>query len=119
MANQKTNKPPVTLTFGHGPKILPNQSLDFLAPGAFLPGTPLNSQTWAESGATVAVESSNVTAIRYDAANQLLYVGFRNSPTYEYTDVPLQVAKDMYDCTSLGSYVHQRLTHHYAYRPLI
>ena len=51
------------------------------------------------------VESSMISAFRYDESKQLLEVKFQNSDTYRYLNVPVEVAEGLRQADSKGSYL--------------
>lgn len=108
-------KPPIILLYGQGEKA-----------GGLLRGVPpvhahgehpkpgvLMADDWAKSGMWAMVSSSNVAAIAYDDKEKLLYVMFQVKegapPVWAYRGVDVFKAKDMFNCNSMGSFVHQRL----------
>ncbi len=81
----------------------------------------LTAEEWIATGDTVSVISSNVAAIRYDWRARDLYVQFhkgvrKSTPTYVYEEVGMPTARDMYNVSSMGSFVHQRLKNKYSTR---
>lgn len=108
-------KQPKQITYGQGAAVTPGQQV---APGA----GAMTADQWAASGVYADVQSSNVMGISYDIKTQTLYVEFLgpkqarvNTSLYEYYNVPEQVAKDMFNASSKGAFVHQRL-HPYKYQ---
>lgn len=61
---------------------------------------------WARNGVWVNVKSSNVAGIRYDLVNKRLFVEFKIKDVYQYDIVPSYVAKSMFNCSSMGRFVH-------------
>ena len=117
MAKARNTPQKISLTYGQGPKILPGQTVpDYVGPAY------LAANAWLEANVEIFVESSNVVGIRYDLDNLVLVVSFlpsKSSPSgsvYEYTDVPPETARDMYNASSMGSFVHQRLKDRYPVR---
>ena len=53
----------------------------------------------------VAVSSSNVEALGYDADSQTLEVEFKNGTVYQYFDVPERVFEELRDAGSVGAYL--------------
>ena len=76
----------------------------------------VNSAMWIDSYSWVSVISSNVDSIAYNLKERDLYVRFKGGSTYCYRQVPEQVAKDMFNCSSMGRFVHQRLKGEYGFR---
>lgn len=52
------------------------------------------------------VSSSNIQAIGYDEANQLLYVRFNNNTLYYYQGVPIAEFDGLQNASSKGSYLN-------------
>jgi KTSC domain len=52
------------------------------------------------------VDSSNIAALRYNEADQVMEVTFHNGGVYQYFDVPQHVWQGMLDASSKGSYLH-------------
>jgi hypothetical protein len=67
------------------------------------------ARDWLEGGFWVEVRSSNVAAIRYDAKLLELYVKFKGGAVYPYSGVHEVKAAMMYNCSSMGRFVHQYL----------
>jgi len=63
----------------------------------------------------VAVSSSNVEAIGYDEANQILCVRFLNSTVYIYKGVPIGEFDGLKNAPSVGSYLHRNIKNLYPY----
>ena len=57
----------------------------------------------------VPLNSSNVRGGMYDAATQTLSVSFHNGATYEYYDVPQEVADGLFITASPGKYIKDEL----------
>ena len=53
----------------------------------------------------ISVSSSNVQAIGYDEANQVLYVSFKNNSLYRYPGVPIAEFYGLQNASSVGSYL--------------
>lgn len=96
------SNPQAPLSYGaeDGPKVLPVQ--DGLL-------RRITAEEWASGAFWVAVASSNVSAIAYEEETHTLFVEFQHSSVWKYVGVPYFVATDMYRCTSMGKFVHQRL----------
>ena len=62
------------------------------------------------------VESSNVSAIRYNPAKEWLDVKFNSGGIYRYFDVPIRVWLDMREASSKGSFVHYSLKDVFDYK---
>jgi hypothetical protein len=50
------------------------------------------------------VRSSNIASVGYDADSQRLHVEFANGGVYEHQGVPADVAAELRDAESVGSY---------------
>jgi hypothetical protein len=57
----------------------------------------------------LAVESSAVRAIGYDAATRALYVEFHDGDTYVYAGVPPREHRALLDADSIGAYFNTRI----------
>ncbi|MGE0539179.1 MAG: KTSC domain-containing protein [Dehalococcoidia bacterium] len=64
----------------------------------------------------IPVSSSNVAAIGYDDATELLQVRFHNGSLYAYSGVPSSVFQRFLSAPSKGSFVHEELKDRYPYR---
>lgn len=53
--------------------------------------------------------SSQISLIKYDGSKQLLTVTFKSGSTYEYYEVPTQVAHAFLQADSVGSYFHRNI----------
>lgn len=69
----------------------------------------LGSEQWIDSGRWVNVKSSNVGSIRYEKDISALVVQFLDGAIYRYEQVPHKVAQDMFNTSSMGRFVWQRL----------
>jgi hypothetical protein len=63
----------------------------------------------------INVSSSNVAAIGYDEANQILYVRFTNNTLYTYKGVPAGEFDGLQNASSVGSYLHRNIKNLYPY----
>ncbi len=80
----------------------------------------VNALDWAKTGKWVRVISSNVKGIKYDKANQTLYVQFKGykgaaDPIYAYYDVAIATARSMFNSSSMGGFVWAKLRDQYQY----
>jgi hypothetical protein len=57
----------------------------------------------------VAVSSSNIASVGYDAGTSTLEIEFNSGGVYEYYDVPEYVYDELMNSGSLGSYHHQNI----------
>lgn len=53
----------------------------------------------------VAVQSSNVDAVGYEAASSSMHIKFKNGATYKYADVPQGVYTALLESSSVGSFL--------------
>lgn len=114
----RTNSP--VISYGRGLSVVPGQTIT-LSNGQII---PLDDQNWADSGAWASVVSTRCLAISYDKPNRLLFVEFpppKNKPAgqsviCEYTNVPEFVAKDFFNASSKGQFIHQRIDGVFTYR---
>lgn len=63
------------------------------------------AQEWAQTGAWVRMRSSNVSEIRYDKANQRLWVHFKSGASYRYDSMPIETAKAAFNASSIGKFI--------------
>ncbi len=63
-------------------------------------------------------ESSNVARFRYDEANQVLTVEFKNGGAYNYFDVPETAFEQMKAAPSKGQFLAQSIKGVYRYARL-
>lgn len=68
-----------------------------------------DAEGWLENGGAAEVVSSDVAAIAYDKSLMQLAVTFRDGSTYDYHFVSPVKALMMYNCSSMGVFVHQHL----------
>jgi hypothetical protein len=61
------------------------------------------------------VNSSNVTAVGYDAESQTVYVQFLNGSTYAYKGVPEHEFENLLTAPSVGSYLNRNFKNVYPY----
>ncbi|MBS3901837.1 MAG: KTSC domain-containing protein [Dethiobacter sp.] len=57
----------------------------------------------------IPVSSSNVQAIGYDEANQVLYVRFNNNSLYCYQGVPIAEFDGLQNASSKGTYLNANI----------
>ncbi|MCH4021769.1 MAG: KTSC domain-containing protein [Acetobacter sp.] len=60
-------------------------------------------------------ESSNVQSARYEDVEQILEVTFHNGGTYQYYNVPVQVAVEFEQAESKGGFLARAIKGHYRY----
>jgi lysyl-tRNA synthetase class 2 len=63
----------------------------------------------------VAVESTILTMVAYDADRALLQLGFRDQDVYCYFDVPVDVHENLLRASSKGSYFNRFIRGRFAY----
>lgn len=98
-------------------KITPHAPPHYNIRGARIAGGPvtLDIEEWLDSNVWLGVVSSTVAAIRYNAKTHNLmveFIGGENKPSnqmYVYRNVPRDVARDMYNSSSQGKFIHYRL----------
>lgn len=62
------------------------------------------------------VDSSMISAFRYDESKNMLEVRFHNSDTYRYLNVPAEVAEGLRQAESKGSYMQSNIIDMYPNR---
>jgi len=60
-------------------------------------------------------ESSNIARFKYDEANRVLKVEFKNGGLYDYFDVPDNVFEGMRNAPSKGQYLAQQIKGKFRY----
>lgn len=70
---------------------------------------------WIESP---PFESSNLKSARYDGDSSTLEVSFKNGTTYQYFDVPQQIADDFNGAESKGTFLAAQVKGHFRYSKL-
>ena len=75
----------------------------------------IGASDWVNSGKWVRVKSSNVAGISYHRKKHALSVEFIGGAVYLYRDVAVNVAREMFNASSVGKFVHRRLKGKYAY----
>lgn len=61
------------------------------------------------------VSSSNISAVGFDADNQMVYVQFLNGSTYAYKGVPEHEFENLRTAPSVGSYLNRNYKNIYPY----
>jgi hypothetical protein len=64
----------------------------------------------------IPVVSSNLDAVAYDAATSTLYIRFKSSGTYAYSNVPKHVYEGLMSASSHGEYHAAYIKNSYPYR---
>lgn len=64
------------------------------------------------------VSSSNISAIGYDADNQVLEVEFINGAVYSYSGVPSGEYESFMGADSKGKYLHANIKNRYSFMKL-
>lgn len=59
------------------------------------------------------VESSNISAFRYDAAKRVLQIQFHGGRVYGYADVPQNIVDEFASADSKGRYLNSAIKHSY------
>jgi hypothetical protein len=57
--------------------------------------------------------SSNISRVAYDAEHANLYIEFRSSKTYRYSDVSPDTWNQLIDAQSVGTFFSQRIRNAY------
>lgn len=66
----------------------------------------------------IAVSSSNISAIGYDADSQVLEVEFTNGAVYAYSGVPPGEYESFANADSKGKYLHANIKNRYSFMKL-
>jgi len=66
----------------------------------------------------VAVSSSNLASVGYDAESQILEIEFHNGGVYQYAGVPEEVYEGLLSADSQGKYFHANIKNNYPYGKL-
>jgi hypothetical protein len=66
----------------------------------------------------IAVESSTVAALSYDAARGILQLEFRSGAIYCYFGVPAAVHQALLRAPSKGQYFNRVIRGHFSYAPV-
>jgi len=64
----------------------------------------------------IAVDSSNISALKYDEKERILSVRFHQGATYEFFHVPRSVFEGLMGAASKGQHFHQHVKGKYEYR---
>lgn len=75
----------------------------------YLVKTVNNVEEWLKTGKWVLVDSTNVAAVRYDIHKKILQVLFLSGWQYTYVAIGYDLAVQMFNSSSLGTFVHYRL----------
>lgn len=65
---------------------------------------------------TIAVDSTSLATIAYDADRRILEIGFRDQSVYHYLSVPFEVHEALVSASSKGSYFNRQIRGRYAHR---
>jgi KTSC domain len=65
-------------------------------------------------GNWTSVDSSNVSAFRYDAEQRLLQIKFHSGRIYGYKDVPENVVEEFASADSKGKFIHHNIKNNYS-----
>lgn len=60
-------------------------------------------------GEMEAVNSSNVSGIRYDEESRTLEIAFKRGATYQYTGVPPETVLALKAAPSIGQFINQKI----------
>lgn len=69
----------------------------------------VKTKSWIEHPRWVNIHSTNVKRIKYNQKQLQLFVEFKNNSVYRYDNVPVEVAIDFFNSSSLGRFVWRRL----------
>ena len=73
-------------------------------------GTPFSMPT-----GLIALRSSNLRSLEYEASNRLLTIEFHSGRVYRYSNVPETIVQGLLRAYSAGRYFHQWIRSRYAY----
>ncbi len=63
----------------------------------------------------IQVSSSNISAVGYDAENEIVHVQFLNGSEYIYKGVPHHEFDGLLNAPSIGSYLNRNYKNYYPY----
>lgn len=63
----------------------------------------------------ISVQSSNIAAIGYDSATEILKIEFLDGAIYEYRNIPQVVYDGLMSASSHGSYLNREIRNTYPY----
>ena len=95
------------------------KQLSFSVAGFRINKTNYTADQWVKDNDWVGVKSSNVSAIKYDRVRKELYVSFNSGGSGYYTGVPVLTARDMFNASSVGTFLHQKLKGSHPWVPLV
>ena len=61
-------------------------------------------------------DSTNISLLSYSAPERCLIVTFNSGSTYEYTDVPVDVAENFLQAESVGKFFYKNIRGNYKYQ---
>jgi hypothetical protein len=64
---------------------------------------------------TIAVDSTTLRTLGYDAGRQLLQIEFQNRSIYQYFEVPQAVYEELMQASSKGTYFNRSIRPHFDY----
>lgn len=67
----------------------------------------VKGEEYALMGVWLGVQSTDVSAFRYDKQNKTLWVMFQRGAIYFYPEFPIEVAVQMYNAPSMGKFIHK------------
>jgi hypothetical protein len=65
----------------------------------------------------IAVESTSLAAVAYQAERELLQIEFRDGSIYQYFSVPAELHDGLLQATSKGGYFNRAIRGKFAYAP--
>jgi hypothetical protein len=66
----------------------------------------------------IAVDSTTLRTVGYDAERQLLQIEFQNRCIYQYFDVPAAVWEALLQASSKGTYFNRAIRQRFDYAPV-
>ena len=63
----------------------------------------------------IAVDSTSLATIAYDADRKILQIGFRDQKIYQYLSVPSEVHEELLSAPSKGSFFNRQIRGRYAH----
>ncbi len=66
----------------------------------------------------IAVDSTTLRTVSYDAKRQLLQIEFQDRSTYQYFDVPAAVWEALLQAPSKGAYFNRAIRQRFDYAPV-
>lgn len=67
----------------------------------------------------IKVESSNISAIGYEASDNTLFVEYSNGHLYEYMDVPQSLYETFLTADSKGKFMNENIKNRFDYKSIV